>query len=73
MLQNILKSGGAQKLSRAAQKNITGGIKIPTTNCRCFCVNNAGVKITSPCLALCPNGSFPGLYPGTPVNCTYIG
>lgn len=73
MLQNVLKSGGAQKLNRAEQKNITGSTGVQPANCKCFCFTNAGVKVNASCFTYCANGSIPGLYPGSTGNCIFSG
>ncbi len=71
MLQNILKLNGAQQLNKTEKKNIIGNGNVPPTNCKCFCYNGAGVKVNASCFTLCPNGSVPGLYPGSTGNCTF--
>ncbi len=71
MLQNIFKLQGAQKLPKNEQKNIIGSGGIPPTNCKCFCYNSAGAKVNASCFTFCPNGSVPGLYPGSTGNCSF--
>jgi hypothetical protein len=71
MLKKILKAGGAQKLSAKEQKSITGGAGVPPSNCKCFCYNSSGVKVSASCFKYCPDGTVPGLYPGSTGNCTF--
>lgn len=59
---------GIKKLSREELKKILGGTKIPPANCSCFCyINN--VSVSHSCTTYCPDGSIPGLTPGSGPNC----
>ncbi len=57
-----------QKLSRKDLKNVTGGTKVPPPNCSCFCYIGT-VKTSHSCFTYCPDGSIPGLNPGSGPDC----
>jgi hypothetical protein len=68
MLKNILKLKGTQQLSKNEQKEIIAGISPQSGNCNCFCYRG-GAKIQNSCKSYCPDGSMPGLMPGSSSNC----
>jgi hypothetical protein len=70
MLKKILSLDGAEKLSGQQQKNIAGG---GGGNCNCFCYNSQNQKVAHSCFTYCPDGTIPGLYPGSTGNCTFPG
>jgi len=57
-----------QKLSRKELKYIMGGTSVPPANCSCFCYIGS-TKISNSCTAYCPDGSIPGVNPGSGPNC----
>lgn len=59
---------GVKKLSRKDLKSIMGGTGIPPAGCSCFCYMGS-VKVSHACTTYCPDGSIPGLNPGSPSNC----
>jgi len=58
----------AKKLSRKDLKDITGGTGVPPPNCSCFCYIGT-TKVSHSCTTYCPDGSIPGLNPGSGPNC----
>jgi hypothetical protein len=73
MIKKILNTEGVKKLSAGEQKNIQGGVGVPPSNCKCFCYSSTGVKVSASCFRYCPDGTVPGLYPGSTGNCTFPG
>jgi len=56
------------KLSRKELKDIVGGTGVPPPNCSCFCYTG-NIKVSHSCTTYCPDGSIPGLNPGSGPNC----
>jgi hypothetical protein len=71
MLKSILELEGAQKLTKAEQKEINGGKSIgPGSNCHCFCHIGTST-VSNSCFSYCPDGKIPGLSEGSTGDCTF--
>lgn len=66
----MLKLEGARNLNEKEQKKVMGGKPVQPANCSCFCyINNQ--KRSAYCFDYCPDGSIPGLNPGSTGNCAF--